>query len=55
MTRRIRKYMLGRINQLQIIITRQKRVIDMQKSSIATLRARAKIRTRMLKGLKKEI
>ncbi len=51
----IRKYMLGRINQQQIIIARQNRIIDMQKSTIATLRARATIRTRMLKDLKKGI
>lgn len=48
----IRKYMLGRIKQLQIVIARQVRVINMQKSTIATLRARAKIRTRMLHNLK---
>ena len=51
----IRKYMLGRIKQLQIIITRQERIIDMQKSTIDTLRARAVIRTRMLKDLKRGI
>ena len=51
----IRKYMLGRIKQLQIIVARQERVIDMQKSTIATLRERAVIRTRMLKDLKRGI
>ena len=51
----IRKYMLGRIKQLQLIISRQERVIDMQKSTIATLRARASIRTRMLKDLKRGV
>lgn len=45
----IHKYLLGRVKQLQIIITRQERVIGMQKSTIDTLRAQAKIRTRMLK------
>ncbi len=51
----IRKYMIGRIKQLQIVITRQERIIDMQKSTIVVLRARATIRTRMLKDLKKGI
>lgn len=51
----IRKYMLGRIKQLQIIIARQERIIDMQKSTITTLRARAKIRTRMLQDFKRGV
>lgn len=45
----IRKYLLGRVKQLQIILARQERVIGMQKSTIDTLRAQAKIRTKMLK------
>ena len=51
----IRNYMLGRIKQLQIVLTRQDRIIKMQKSTIATLRARATIRTRMLKDLKRGV
>lgn len=47
----IRKYLLGRISQARILLSRQKRIISMQRSTIDTLRAQAKVRTKMIKEL----
>ena len=55
MTTSIRRYMLARIKYLRGIITRQTRIIEMQKRTIATLRTRAEIRTRLLHDLKRGI